>query len=173
MKKYVRSVLSLVCICAVVALMLACVHGLTKDIIKENEEEAVNRSLQLALPEGEDFEKQDLTGLSLPSTVTDVYRGSEGGYVFRVTVVGYSPGMVILCGISEDGVVQNALCLSSNETLGYEKTYGASLKGVTDATVGSVDAISGATKTTVAYRNAVKDALSAHKIIQQKGGETQ
>ena len=36
--------------------------------------------------------------------------------------------MVIMCGVSKDGVVTGALCLSSNETLGKEKTYGENFK---------------------------------------------
>ena len=173
MKKYGQSIVALALICAVVTVMLACVNAITRDRIKENEAAAVSRALLLALPDGGSFEKLDCSALSLPATVTDVYRGSEGGYVFQMTTVGYSSGMVILCGISEEGAVQNALCLSSNETLGKEKTYGASLKGTTLTTVDSVDAVSGATKTTVAYRNAVKDALTAFEAMaaQQRGGE--
>ena len=60
-------------------------------------------------------------------------------------------------------------CLSSSETLGYEKTFGERLVGHNSADIDSVDAISNATKTTVGYRNAVKDALLAVEIL--KGGE--
>ena len=81
--------------------------------------------------------------------------------------------MVILCGISADGRVSGSLCLSSGETLGYEKTYGDAVKGATLSTVDGVDAVSGATKTTEGYRNAVKDALTAFSTLkanEQKGG---
>ena len=93
--------------------------------------------------------------------------------MFRLNATGYSSGMVILCGISADGRVSGSLCLSSGETLGYEKTYGDAVKGVTLSTVDGVDAVSGATKTTEGYRNAVKDALTAFSTLkanEQKGG---
>ncbi|MBQ9086044.1 MAG: FMN-binding protein [Clostridia bacterium] len=171
MKQYGKSVIALVSICAVIALILACTNSITKEIIEENEREAVNESLLLVLPEGSGFEELDCSAYALPATVTDVYREAGGGYVFQMTTTGYSSGMVILCGVSAEGTVSGALCLSSTETLGYEKTYGDSVKGATLDTVDSVDAVSGATKTTEAYRNAVKDALTAFATISEQVGK--
>ena len=173
MKRYGKSVIALVSICAVIAVMLALTNSLTKGIIEDNEKRAINESLRIVLSESESFEEISCGEAQLPSTVTAVYRGSSGGYVFRLNTAGYSSGMVILCGISSDGTVSGSLCLSSGETLGYEKTYGDMLKGVDISTVDGVDAVSGATKTTEGYRNAVKDALHAFATLQtseQKGG---
>ena len=61
----------------------------------------------------------------------------------------------------EDGTISGAVCLSSTETLGHEKTFGANFTGKDAAGVDAVDTISGATKTTQAYKNAMKDALNA------------
>jgi Na+-translocating ferredoxin:NAD+ oxidoreductase RnfG subunit len=61
--------------------------------------------------------------------------------------------------------VTGAVCLSSNETLGYEKTFGENFAGKNAEGVAAVEAISGATKTTAAYRDAVKDALNAAIIL--------
>ena len=173
MKRYGKSVIALVSICAVIAIMLALTNSLTKGIIEENEKRAINESLRIVLPESESFEEIAYDEEKLPATVGAVYRGSSGGYVFRLNTAGYSSGMVILCGISSGGTVSGSLCLSSGETLGYEKTYGDALVGKSLSTVDGVDAISGATKTTEGYRNAVKDALSAFASLQtseQKGG---
>ena len=73
--------------------------------------------------------------------------------------------MVIMCGVSTDGVVTGAVCLSSNETLSKEKTYGENFASKDAAGVESVDTITGATKTTEAYKNAVKDALNSVIIL--------
>ena len=70
-----------------------------------------------------------------------------------------------MCGVNADGTVSGTKCLSSSETLGYEKTYGENLVGKTSETVDEVATIAGATKTTAAYRNAVKDALNAAIIL--------
>ena len=70
-----------------------------------------------------------------------------------------------MCGVSADGTVTGAVCLGSSETLGYEKTFGESFTGKDAAGVDAVDTISGATKTTAAYKNAVKDALNTAIIL--------
>ena len=173
MKRYGKSVIALVSICAVIALALAFTNSVTKGIIEENEKQAINESLLLVLPEGEEFEEIEFDPATGPSSVSSVYREAGGGYVFRLNATGYSSGMMILCGISADGRVSGSLCLSSGETLGYEKTYGDAVKGATLSTVDGVDAVSGATKTTEGYRNAVKDALTAFSTLkanEQKGG---
>ena len=73
--------------------------------------------------------------------------------------------MVIMCGVNAEGIVTGALCLSSNETLGKEKEYGANFTQKDAAGVEGVDTIAGATKTTEAYKNAVKDALNTAIIM--------
>ena len=70
-----------------------------------------------------------------------------------------------MCGVNADGTVSGAVCLESTETLGFEKTYGDALVGKTSEDIETVDTISGATKTTAAYRSAVKDALNSAIIL--------
>ena len=165
MKKSVQSTLVLVAICAVMAVLLALTNSITAPIIKQNQEAAANEALLVVMPEGEGFEKMDLTTYELPATVTEVYKEANGGYVVTLTTAGYGSGFVIMCGVSADGTVTGAVCLSSTETLGYEKTYGEGFTGKDAAGVDAVDTISGATKTTNAYKNAVKDALNTAIIL--------
>ena len=73
--------------------------------------------------------------------------------------------MVIMCGVDANGNVTGAICLSSNETLGHEKTFGEKFTGKDAAGVDAVDTFSGATKTTAAYKNAIKDALNTAIIL--------
>ena len=166
MKKSIQSTLVLVCICAVMAVLLAITNAITYPTIKANEDKAANAALLEVMPEGEGFEQMDLSSYQLPATVTEVYKESKGGYVVKMTTTGYSSGMVIMCGVNPDGTISGAVCLSSSETLGHEKTFGANFVGKDTAGVDAVDTISGATKTTSAYKNAVKDALNtAIKVI--------
>ena len=165
MNKSVKSTLVLVCICAITALMLAVTNAITAPLIQKNQEAAANAALLQVLPEGKDFEKVDLSSYTLPATVTDAYREAGGGFVIQLTTTGYSSGFVIMCGVRADGTVSAAICLSSTETLGYEKTYGNSFSGLDASGVDAVDTISGATKTTGAYRSAVKDAINAATIL--------
>ena len=165
MKKSVQSTLVLVAICAVMAILLALTNSITAPIIKQNQDAAANEALLVVMPEGEGFEKMDVSSYTLPATVTEVYKEANGGYVVTLTTAGYGSGFVIMCGVSADGTVTGAVCLASTETLGYEKTLGESFTGKDAAGVDAVDTISGATKTSSAYKNAIKDALNTAIIL--------
>ena len=165
MKKSIQSTLVLVCICAVMAVLLAITNAITYPTIKANEDKAANAALLEVMPEGEGFEKMDTSAYELPATVTEVYKETKGGYVVKMTTTGYSSGMVIMCGVNPDGTISGTVCLSSSETLGHEKTFGANFTGKDAAGVDAVDTVSGATKTTQAYKNAMKDALNAAIIL--------
>ena len=165
MKKSVTSTLVLFAICAVMAILLALTNSITAPIIKQNQEAAANEALLEVMPNGESFEKMDLSSYELPATVTEVYKEAKGGYVVTLTTTGYGSGFVIMCGVSADGTVTGTVCLASTETLGHEKTFGANFVGKDAAGVDATDTISGATKTTQAYKNAVKDALNTAIIL--------
>ncbi len=172
MKTYFKSIFALTIICAVIGIALAATNGLTLPIIKVNEAEAVQQSLKVVMPGSSEFELMDTTNYDLPETVLETYKETGGGYVFKLETSGYSSGMVILCGVDNNGLVTGATCMSSGETLGYEKTYGNTLIKRTLNSIDSVDAVSSATKTTAAYKNAVKDALIAADTMNKtvKGG---
>ena len=165
MKKYLSNILVLVCICAVVSVILSVTNALTAPKIEANEKEKTRKALLQVMPDGVSFEPVDISGETLPSTVREVYRAENGGYVIKLSTTGYSTGFVIMCGIRADGTVSGAVCLSSTETLGYEKTYGQSFLDKNKEEVEGVDTIAGATKTTAAYRSAVKDALNTALIL--------
>ena len=165
MKKSVKSTLVLVVICAVTAILLALTNAFTAPIIKANQDKAANEALLQVMPNGQGFEKLDLTSYTLPATVTDAYKEQGGGYVFQLKTTGYGSDFIIMCGGNPDGTISGTVCLSSTETLGHEKTFGANFTGKDAAGVEAVDTISGATKTTQAYKNAMKDALNAAIIL--------
>ncbi len=165
MNKYGKSIIVLTAICAVVALLLSATNLLTAPIIEKNESAAANEALLVVMPEGEEFTLMDISSYTLPETVTEVYAESKGGYVVKLTTAGYSTGMVIMCGVDASGTVTGATCLGSGETLGYEKTYGEKTVGKTLNDIDTVDTVASATKTTLGYRNAVKDALNAAVIL--------
>lgn len=165
MKKSVKSTLVLVVICAVTAILLALTNAITAPTIKANQDKAANEALLQVMPNGQGFEKLDLSTYTLPATVTDAYKEAGGGYVFQLKTTGYGSDFIIMCGVNADGTISGTVCLSSTETLGHEKTFGANFTGKDAAGVDAVDTISGATKTTQAYKNAMKDALNAAIIL--------
>lgn len=165
MKKHIKSVISLTAICAVVALLLSLSNYITAPIIKKQEDLKTTKALLVVMPDGEDFKKVDLSSYKLPATVTEAYSEKNGGYVFKMTTSGYASGMVILCGIDAEGKVVGATCIASSETNGAEKAYDKKLVNTTIDTVDSVETVSGSTKTSLGYRNAVKDALNSFVIL--------
>jgi len=167
MTKSQKSVVVLTAICLILAALLAGVNALTAPIIAGADADAANAALSEVRPGAKSFEPIDLsTYEGLPKTVTEAYKVTDiGGYVIKLTTSGYKSGMVIMCGIDDKGTVTGAKCLSSNETLGAEKTYGESLEDKTLETIDAVDTVSNATLTTSAYKNAVKDALGAAAIF--------
>ncbi len=165
MKIYIKSLVVLTAICGVIAVLLSAANFITSPIIQESESAAANEALLVVMPEGEDFQPMDLSSYELPATVTEVFSEKNGGYVMKLNTVGYSTDMIIMCGVDAAGTVTGATCLSSGETLGHEQTYGETAKGATLDTVDGLDVISGATKTTEGYKNAVKDALNTAVIL--------
>ena len=167
MRNNIKTIVALSLICAVVSALLALGNAVTAPIIEKNESAAANEALKVVMPDGEGFELVDTQkeGYVLPATIGEVYSEKSGGYVFKITTTGYSSGFVIMCGIDKDGVVTGTQVIASGETLGYEYTYGEKLVGTTLEKVDSIDTVASATKTTSAYKGAVKDALNAFVIM--------
>lgn len=166
MLKNGKSVAVLVAICGVIALLLAGTNAITAPIIEKNAAAAANEALLVVMPEGTGFETVDLSAHELPATVTEAYQETSGkGYVVKMTTKGYGSDFVIMCGVTADGTVTGATCLSSTETLGKEKEYGQNFAGKNAEGVEATDTISGATLTTEAYKNAVKDAINTAIIL--------
>ena len=166
MKTNIKNLVIFVCICSAITLLLAGTNAITGPIIEKNQAAAANKALLEVFPDGKGFESVDLSAIELPIAVTEAFKETEGkGYVIKMVTAGYGSDMVIMCGVDTAGVVTGAVCLSSNETLGKEKTYGENFTDKDAAGVDAVEIISGATKTTEAYKNAVKYALDAATIL--------
>ena len=170
-KPSLKAVISLTSICLITALILAVVNYITSPIIEKAEYEKEQAALKEVLPSGEDFKSLDPRALSLDEKIVSAYSEKNGGYIFKITVTGYKSGMTVLCGIGSDGKVDGAVCLSSSETLEWEKTYGERFGDISLGDVMSVDTVAGATKTTSAYREAVKLALEAFDKLTKEAGE--
>lgn len=152
-------------ICVAVALLLAVVNMVTKPIIDKAANDKANATLVVVLPEGESFEEIDLTTVELPASVTKAYKETNGkGYVFEMTVSGYKSGLVIMCGVDAEGKITGSKYTASSETFGKEGDLDNAYNGqALDSFTPNI--ISGATKTSNGYADAVKAALQAHVIM--------
>lgn len=168
MIKNIKSVGVLVAICTVVALLLALTNQITAPIIEKNEQIKAAKALREVMPKGELFEQIDLDKYKgkMPASVIEVHEETKGiGYVIKLNVKGFKPDMMIMCGVTTDGKITGATCVSSNETNGAEKAYGKKFVGKDATGVNAVETVSGSTMTTTAYKQAMKDALTAVLVL--------
>ena len=157
-------VVVLVSICVAAALLLSLVNMITAPIIEAAKSASANKALTEVLPDGKNFQAIEITS-DYPSAVTAGYK-ADGGFVFQMSVVGYQPGLIIMCGIDTEGKIVGVKHLQTNETFGFEEELNAAYIGDTLDTAELIIA-TGATKksaTSNAYYDAIKAALQAFAI---------
>lgn len=161
----IKPVLVLVCICLVVTALLAYINSVTSPIIAKAEEEKTRQAMTEVLSEADSFEKLEIE--NLPERVTEAYSATNGaGYVFMLTTKGYGGDMKLICGMDADGVIEQCKTLLHAETSGLgsktaEDPYRNQYCKKSAETLGEVDAITGATISSNAYKNAIEDAFKA------------
>ncbi len=172
MKKHLKPILTLAAICLAASLLLAGTNAITAPEIARAEAKAEAEALRAVMPDAMGFSKEEITD-GIPDTVAAIYR-AEGadGYVFRLETAGFSSGLKILCAIGMDGRILGVRTLAHNETDGFGKycetdAYVSQYTGE-DSSLAGVDGISGATKTTVAYENAIRDAFTAFAAVRAR-----
>ena len=169
MKTKLMPSIVLTAICLVVAALLSVVNMFTAPAILAAQEAAANAALAEVLPGCTNTEDVTDNYTNLPASITKVVKASNG-YVFQMNVVGYKPGLIVMCGIGLDGKITGDKYIQSNETLGAEDVVAGNFLGVDKGSINE-DLIAGPTArlTTMAYYNAIMDALNAFAII---GGES-
>lgn len=169
-----KSIIVLSLICLVSTLLLAVTNQITAPIIEDAEKQAALDALKAVMPEGGDFTEIELPA-GADAMVTNIWQAENGGYVIRLSTSGYASGLVIMCGIGSDGVITGVETVSSSETPGYgkaceEEWYQAQYTGVTSDLTG-IDGITGATRTSTAYKNAIKTAFETFYDLTAVNGE--
>lgn len=169
----IKPVLVLVCICLVVTALLAYINSVTSPIIAKAEQEKTEQAMSEVLFEADGFKKLEIE--NLPDRVTEVYTATNGaGYVFMLTTKGYGGDMKLICGMKSDGTIEQCKTLSHAETSGLgsktaEDPYRNQYCGKNSDTLSEVDAITGATISSNAYKNAIEDAFKAYDMVKEAG----
>ena len=171
MMKHLKSILTLFAICAIVSIALAVCYEITAPIILERQQAAASGALLEVMPDGGEFEKVDISSYSLPATIKEANKASNGGYVFQVEFAGFNPGNIAMIGVSADGKVTGTKMITNTESSGFGADHLPALdsknhyKDADASTIDTVDTVAGCTVSTKAYRAAVKDALNAATIL--------
>lgn len=175
MKKFtsLKSVIVLLAICLFIAVAMAAVNMVTAPKIAAAQEQAEQEALAAVLPDNGGFEKVALE--EMPESVSAVYRDKDGeGYVAMLSVKGYdsSKPMSVAVGFTGEGSITKLVVISaSGETSGIGTKV--TLPDFTDKFTGKtqsldgVDAISGATISSSAVIDAVKNAFEAVNMAKE------
>ncbi len=166
MNDSLKSLIVLLSICLVVAVLMAAIHALTAPKIDEANARAEQEALSAVLSGATEFEK--LEG-EYSETVTALYRDKGGaGYAAMLSAKGYDSAnpMTIAVGFDAEGRILAVKVVSANgETSGIgTKVTGEGFLSQfvgKNVTLDGVDTISGATISSSAFRNAVRDAAEA------------
>ena len=171
----IKSIAILVIICLVTSGALAVVNSYTAPVIQSAAEERENQARQAVMPDATDFEQVDAS--DLPEGVVSVYQGKDDsgattGYVFTVNGKGFGGTISVMCAIGNDGTILNCSTLDvsgETATLGGKTAnpeYTDQYQGK-DQSLDGVNAISGATITSTAYRGCVERAFAAYELVKE------
>lgn len=180
---FLKPVLVLFCIAAVVAVVLAVVNSVTAPVIEENDRIAAEQKRKDALSTADSFMEVELSRFSEVEGITGFYVGKNAsnepvGFVVTASFQGYGGQVVSTVGIGNDCKVLSVISDVSTETSGVGSKCGhpdflARFKGLSyenPAAAGSVDGISGASRTSNAVKKGVQAALEAIKVYTRNGG---
>ena len=164
MKSKIMPSLVLGSICLVAALLLSVVNMFTAPLIEANQAAAASGAFAEVLPGATG--QQDLTiDDSYPAVVKAGYK-FDNGYVFQMEVSGWSSGLVIMCGIGNDGKVTGMKHIKTSDTYGLEPELNNAYIGK-DADTAELIIATGATPkslTSKGYFEAVTAALQAYTV---------
>ena len=176
-KDIFKSIVVLTLICIVISGALAVVNNFTSPVSSANAAIREDEARREVVPEAQSFEAVE--GLTLSDRITAAYAakdeaGETIAYVFSVEGTGFGGTISIICGISSDGTVLRCQTL---DVSGETKTLGGKVANAeytdqyigADAGLNGIDAISGATITSNAYKNCVQTAFEAYAQIKEAG----
>ena len=170
----IKAVVVLVVICLVISGALAVVNSFTAPVSAANAEARETAARQELIPEAGSFE-QVTDGL--PENVLSAYvgkaaDGSVAGYVITTSGKGFGGTIQVMVAISPEGTILRCKTLdvsSETKTLGGQtanESYYGQYEGQ-DSSLSGVQAISGATITSTAYKGCVQTAFAAYETVKE------
>ena len=172
-KEIRKSIVVLVVICLLTSAALAVVNHFTAPVSKANAEARAEQARLDAVPDAASFE---LVEADLPDVVSAYIAldasGSPMSYLFTVEGKGFGGTIQVMCVIGTDGLIRACRTMdvsSETTTLGGQtanESYTGQYTGQ-DASLSGVNAISGATITSTAYRGCVETAFEAYELVKE------
>jgi len=151
-------------ICLVASFLLAFTNQITAPMIEKAKADEANAARVAVLPKGDTFKA--VTGYTTENVV-DVYEAANGaGYAITAKATGYGGDLQVMTGITSDGKIAGTQVLVCDETPGLgarvkEEPYRSQYNGK-DSALDGVDAISGSTISSTAFKTCVQTAFKAY-----------
>jgi len=170
-QNFVIPILVLTVICLVVSGALAVMDSFTAPIISEANAQRAAEAMNAKIPHAEEFELIDIVGLGLPQYIKEVYRTTNDvGYIFIAAKNGFSGDITVICAINNDGRIIATSTLSHTETVGIgtvieDEKFLNPFSGIDQDNLGNIDTITGATISTRAYIEIIREIFAAYHII--------
>ena len=186
-KEILIPTITLFLICLISAAILAGLNSVTSPIIAESNEQAAVASMQEVLPEATSFGETIVTDNAEYSVGTDE-NGDTVGYVFTtIDKKSYGGTISVMTGIGTDGLVKGVVILEIDDTPGLgmkakEDYFRNQFKGASgefsitkngkwaEDGDNEIDAITSATITSTAVKNAVNEAVKCFNEITEVTG---
>lgn len=161
-------------ICLVSALLLAVVNRFTAPEIERMEQNKLTKTFSTVLPGAAGFE--ELSTKNAPKSIKKICKETGGkGYALLLTAQSGYHTLEFSMGIDQDGKITGVSMISpihSGGNAAFTNSLPAfldSFKGVGKDLSGSVDKVSGASKSSAAMRTAMTEAFSYVETLK-KGG---
>jgi len=155
-------------ICFLITMALAAVYNITEPVIAQGKITAADAGRKEVLKAGASFTKIEV---ELPVGVTEAYRADNGsGYVFTSQARGYGGQVVYMIGTDVAGRVVGIKMLPHEETPGLGTKVGEEKyleKYLDDVDPATVDAVSGATRTSNSLKNSLAQARDAYDLVKE------
>ena len=177
MSKNLKPVVVLSAICLVVAVLIGVINMITAPEMERQLKLAANKAKAEVLSSADvsTFSENILAELKannpdIPKEITSIYK-ADTGYVFQSSVSGNAPGMIIMCGISNDGKITGVKDIANAETSSFWAKVAHLLGGEKSSYTGkgaadfSAQLVSGATNSSTGIYNAVKASVKAFNLI--------
>lgn len=168
-KDFIMPIIVLPLICLVVSGALTVVNHFTEPVIISAANERAEAARRDIIPQADGFEL--IESDDFPRTIAAAYRTTnDAGFIFMINTAGYGGEISLICGISPDGIIIKTATLAQMETKGlatpvFEKAHEDQYTGKDKELIG-ITAVTGATISSTAYKNAVRDAFAAYETVR-------
>lgn len=177
-KEVLKPAVILCAICLVIAALLSVTNLMTRDKIKQINEETTSASRALVLPGAKQFVDSANKMYAVGKNGSDIV-----GYVFTTKTKSYGGDLKVMTGIDKNGKVTGVVLLTINDTPGlglnaqkesFRNQYlqnapekGFELVKTGNAGNGQINAMTGATITSKAVTECVNEAVVQYKKIKE------